>query len=256
MSCAKKTFKRPSSAIRGKIKRRRKSTIPRMRSTVAASYGFTGPLRSGVEKKYYDRQYYVIDGNWVTWGQPTADTARYNTQLLNCINNGAGVSQRVGRKITMTSAQLRVAVGVPTGRVLSGVLRCILVYDSQPNGVTLGPNALLESTAGPSTFVLDYQTALSPVQMSNRDRLRVIMDKQIALAPGPLDLGHTFKKYKRLRHETVFNTDTQVDPINISSIQTGALYMFYVYSTTGGAVLGATNLPSIVTSVRLRYTDQ
>jgi len=256
MSCAsKKTFKRPSTAVARKIKRRR-STVPRMRSTVSGSYGFSGPLRSGVEKKYYDRQYYVIDANWVTWGQPTADSARYNTQLLNCVNNGAGVSQRVGRKITMTSIQLRVSAGIPSGRLVPGVLRCILVYDSQPNGVVLGPNALLETTPGPTTFVLDSQTALSPVQMSNRDRLRVLMDKQVALAPGPLDLGHTFKKYKRLRHETVFNTDTAADPININVIQTGALYMFYVYSTNSGIALGATNLPSIVTSARLRYTDQ
>jgi len=257
MSCASTTSRKRSAKKKGTYKKKRRtSSAMSLRRTMPASVGFSGPRIGLPEKKYFDSGEAAVV--WPALGGAPVASLYAVGYVLNSVNNGAGVSARVGRKITMTSCQLRIGVA-PSTSLSEFSTRIILVYDSQTNGVATVPlvTTLLESTptlgvAG--TYVPTQFNINQPVNMANRDRYRILMDKMVPLGPDQADLGHVIKKYKRLRHETVFNTDVIQPLINVpQQIQTGALYLFFLAQPIDTTAV--TPAPNISFTSRLRYVD-
>ena len=100
--------------------------------------------------------------------------------------------------------------------------------------------------------VLNSTTSLDQLNLNNRDRFKVMMDKQFAI--GEVNAGGGYaaapqvssvKKYKKCNLETVYSGTTNA----IGSIQSGALYMAVISNV-------ATPSSSVFQgSVRIRFED-
>jgi len=188
------------------------------------------------------------------------DTATYavNTTgsftLLNSPIQGTDMLNRIGRKIVVTSVYVRGRVQLDaTGTLVANVsgsqlARMILFIDYQPNGNT---PAL--------TDVLKEANAMSQLKMNNRDRFKVIADKNYvfdgfvrvdtatqALAAFNRSIAFV-KKYKKLALETIYNNGNAG---TIADMNSGALYMLWV----GDKAVGATDANAFI-STRIRFKD-
>jgi len=103
------------------------------------------------------------------------------------------------------------------------------------------------------TDVLLASTAYSPLNLNNRDRFRVLMDKfcpmgaynnvaTTAVADRTVQL---VKKYLKLNLETIFDGTSAA----IGDIQTGAIFMLCI--GTNGVAAGS----SLGCQIRLRFVD-
>ena len=121
----------------------------------------------------------------------------------------------------------------------------MLVWDKQPNG-TLATTAMILSVAG---------TACSYVNLDNRERFVVLMDKHYALGPQQVTaataaLGNVtsvVNKYKRLP----IGSDIIFDGTGggIADINTGALLLVTIGTSVAGQGFNA------ILATRIRYTD-
>lgn len=163
--------------------------------------------------------------------------------LLNGVATGTDFTDRIGRKIVLKSLYLRGIIKPVDNNVGNTLCRMLVVYDMQSNG------------AAPAiTDVLKSSSPAAQLNMNNRDRFRVLIDKQFALgavsdAAGASLAGsptvHSLKKYKKCNLEVLFNGTTNA----IGSIATGSLYMI----TVGDQVAG--NGGQGLISSRVRFVD-
>lgn len=206
------------------------------------------PLRSGgyrpnnVERK-------VNDTGFVQYNVNTTG----NFTLLANPAVGANFNERIGRKITLKSVFIRGlltfqnAIEWNANQVSAAQLaRFMLVWDTQPNG------------AIPAiTDVLNTNEAASQLNLNNRDRFRILSDREWALGPFQTGAGTSmvagdkcsvpFKKYKKLNLEMIFNGNSTG---TIADINSGALYMLWI----GSLPTGTTDLVFRGTT-RVRYSD-
>lgn len=139
---------------------------------------------------------------------------------------------------------------VPDGINLGVVLtRMIVLMDTQPNG-----------TLAAVTDILENVNALSQLNLDNRDRFRVLIDKQWCFDPlvasyvegksviNASNQSACFKKFKKLNMETIFN---EGDTTTVSSINSGALLMLLI--STGGTA--TPNRTAITLTTRIRFQD-
>lgn len=161
--------------------------------------------------------------------------------LLNGIATGTDYTDRVGRKVVIKSIYLRGFVLPVDTSTSNNLSRLILVYDKQPNG------------AAPAvTDILKSSTAQSQLNINNRDRFMILMDKQYAMGAYDATTGYIgspsvqqVKKYKKCNLETIYGGTLST----IASINTGALYLVTIGSAAaaaGGEFRG---------SVRVRFVD-
>jgi len=213
----------------------------------------------------------------------------YNTlcyvQNLNNVATGTDLNQRIGRKIVNKSVLLRyTCVLSPYVRASAdnapltyyANCRIILVWDSQPNGVLLDNttiNLLLQTQVGPTLpstqfpgiaatgGATSFVTPFSPLNLSNRQRFRVLYDREFALSLGS-NTSVFIEKFVPLGDiETVFQ-DNNPTP-NTSSITHGALYLVALsdqappgINWTAGADANESVLtPFINGFARLKFTD-
>jgi len=195
--------------------------------------GVQGPLRRAKdERKVID----VDPANYV------ADTTGSVT-LLNGIATGTDFTDRIGRKIRMKSFYIRGVVRPIDATIGNTLARLIIVYDMQTNGAAPAITDVLKS-ASPS----------SQLNMNNRDRFRILIDKQYPIG-ATSDVAtqsfagsptvHQIKKYKKLNLEVLFNGTTNA----VGSIATGSIYMI----TIGDQV--ANNGGQFNVSTRIRFED-
>jgi len=196
--------------------------------------GFYGPYdrRGRAELKYID-----VDQ------AATATTTAGTVTLLNGIAQGTDISNRIGRKFCLKSSLLRLAVYPNSATTLQqgDIVRVMLLYDAQPNGV-------IATVAD----VLDGFTWESGMNLNNRDRFKVLMDKTFAMNPvvytaGALTAGspqlRVMKKYKKMNLD-VINSGSAA---TIGSIQTGALLLLVIGLINNGSTINWLH--------RTRYTD-
>lgn len=222
----------------------------------AATRGFRSGYGSNpTEKKVVDSL-----APWTTGAVPAALAAfPINTTgsftLLNCPAQGSDYTQRIGRRINNKSVYIR---GMIVSNSAAGdtaptsqgpqLCRMLLLVDLQPNGAV--PNV---------TDVLQFATSYSQLNLNNRDRFKILTDKQIPLGQilisttatqayassnGPQQAA--IKKFKNLNFETTFQTSNP----SISDVTTGALYLLWIGSEAAGG--GAATFNG---SVRLRFSD-
>jgi len=218
------------------------------------------PIRTGGFKGYLGRRA-AGEKNYLD----TALTQDINAstpllQLLNAPVPGSGANQRIGRKICLKSIQLRLSLrywvevtGTAPDVVPGSGVRVLLVWDKQTNGTAVTTTTLFAST--------DYSLAL--INMDNRDRFAILMDKVYGTPNTASSLGFPsqtigniggifmLKKYKKLNHETVFNSGSAG---TVSDITTGSLYLIIV--TDADATVNSDEGWSIEGNIRIRYEDR
>lgn len=209
-----------------------------------ASRGFRFPIN---EKKFFDIAPATYQIN--TTGSIT---------LLCVPVPGTDYTNRIGRKIGIKSVYIRGIVGlsaalttITTGVTAQGqLLRLIIFVDMQPNGAA---PALAD--------LLNNATANAQLNPNNRDRFRVIKDKQWAFGRFQWDTTATqtyamtsgnsvaqVKCFKRINLQTIFNAGTAGA---IADINSGALYMCWV----GDQAAGTDTAGAAVVSTRVRFYD-
>lgn len=198
-----------------------------------ATRGFYGPQRRSPEEQK------VIDVIENTYNFNISSTVIG----LNFVATGSDFTNRIGRKITMTSIQCRGMICPTDTTTISSQPRMLIVYDTQPNGAL--PTI---------TEVLQASTSSSMLNLNNRDRFRVLYDKQVvvggvsnttdqsfALTPS----CHNIKMYKKLNLPVIFDGTGAT----IADIQTGSVVALFI--STSGVSDGA----SFTGSFRIRFTD-
>jgi len=159
------------------------------------------------------------------------DTTVLTAALLNGVAIGSDFTQRIGRKIQMKSILFRgnVEVDPATTDVAHGsFVRFMIVYDKQWNsqtvGVTLMSDVLQNITTGTGV------ATVSPMNLNNRDRFKVIMDKRVTVDMGKQTVKvDFFKKFKKPL-EVTFSGTTNTE----GSIATGALWFLWFGSHPAG----------------------
>lgn len=165
------------------------------RAPIRSGGFWTTNYRSRSERKTIDND--VASTNFVTGG---------NLVLLNGVATGTDFTDRNGRKIVMKSLHIKGFVYPQDTATLNNLARLIIFYDSQANGATPNVTDILKSTS-----------SLSQLNLNNRDRFKILVDKQYpvamnnntatqAIAGGPT--VHKVKIYKKLNMETIFGGTT------------------------------------------------
>lgn len=168
---------------------------------------------------------------------------------------GTDISNRIGRKILVKSlyvrgyCQLDASSALVTGQnVPAQMFRMIILCDLQPNGAVPLVSDLITSP-----------TPYSQLNLNNRDRFKVYVDKQFVVDPLVYNTTatqsvaafnrtiHGIKKFKRINLETVYNAGTTG---LIGDINSGALYMFWI-----GSIAAGVNDGGFVLSTRVRFLD-
>ena len=184
---------------------------------------------------------------------------------------GADYNQRIGRKVNVRSIYLKWRafpryIANPQGAVYIAnsqwpetAARILLVKDTNPNGVLPTITDILQVDT--TSALVD---PLSFINMNNRDRFTILMDKMhqfgsLSTAYGGAGqpaviqnaLGSTTwtgKKYKKCNHEVVFNgTSTGA----IADIASGALYLVFI----GSESVGSNRYSNVEINWRIRYDD-
>ena len=203
-------------------------------------------------------------------GSNAANVLGQPGMLLNNITQGADATQRIGRKVQIKSIRVRVSVRInddyvtevpDTNNVLVDYetksssyanpqsCRLVLVWDKQPNGIIAGSGQVFESMNG-------YNGSDSMMNLDNRDRFVILADETKILSPFGIGAAH-FDIYKECDLTTIYST--AVSPQTIASIQSGALYAFFlsdVVTVTNPLSPLVANAPfSTFAQCRLRYLD-
>jgi len=220
---------RRRSSVTSARNRARLGRLMAARSLVRrVGYGAGGPR---------SMEYKSIDDATGVLAVDNASTVR----LLNGIQRGDDISNRIGRRITLRSIELRGYNYVTTATGTDQIHRVMLVLDAQPNGAAL-------TTA----MVLETVSHLSPRNLENRMRFRILFDKTMALnsdlanheEPGARKI---WKIYKRFHIPVTFNAG---DAGTIADITTNSLYLILIGSNAAGVTAGSFQGYS-----RLRFTD-
>jgi len=218
---------------------------------VARAYpGSKVPLASrGYRLNTAEKKVYDIDASTVS-----ADTTG---SIVACCFPvlGTDMTNRVGRKIQIKSIQGRGIVRTERSELMTAaatpaqMVRYIILVDMQPNGALPALTDILK-TAHPA----------SPLNLNNRDRFKILLDKQWALDPYYLNTTATtaaasmnnqckvFKYYKKCNVETIFNG---TNGGTIADITSGAVLRVIL----GNQAVDADDTAEITSSVRVRFTD-
>lgn len=163
--------------------------------------------------------------------------------LLNGVQEGSGFYNRVGRKVAMRSLYITGFVKPTlsnTGALVQDWNRLLIFYDRQSNGAppTLSDVLTDYDNAGATTT-----TALSQINMNNRDRFLILKDERIVTPAigisGAAATTNTFAQYDledpAVRIKTFLklkNLETHYkassNPAVIGDIATGALFLMVV----------------------------
>lgn len=246
--------RRKSRSYRRRVKRRR-SRAPRRTG------GWRNPLRH--ELKYLDT---TVDGRYLGTGisplvvPATVVGPPLRGPYAGCINapaQGSGANERIGRQIMIRKIIGRVGL-FNTVELTDGAqdtwpttFRMMLVYDMQANGA---------ATFDLTTFWADPTNLCSLQNLDNRDRYKILMDKQWTIAApteaisglgGRTQQSKLYKFYKRVNLPVQFNAGSTPGPADIS---TGALWML-VLSDAGSNEAGVPSCSQFWSRVRIRYSD-
>lgn len=220
------------------------AAVARARATILNSRRSIAPPRTGGYYGVYTQrgrdELKVIDTQVVTAPLLTAGTVT----LLNGVAQGTDFTDRIGRKINIKSIHMKYYiqaynnVDVPLG----DIIRVMLVWDYQTNGALAAV-----------TDVLTSADVLSGVNLTNRERFKILYDKRhtmgaieyTAAAPVAGDTQPRFaQRFIRCNYPMVFGGTAAT----VGSIQTGSLMLLTI--TASSATGFAAN-----TRVRCRFSD-
>lgn len=183
-------------------------------------------------------------------------------QALNLVQQGAGISQRIGNKISMKSLRLRFAFSrTGVDALTSFSTRIMVLYDRNPNGTYIASNTILAQSRSDNTIQNgNYLENLNP---NFFDRFVILSDDFIStptvaaaginstLEQGPTgSSAFIYDKYIKLKNlETTYNGTAS--PLLIANVNIGAL-LILVY---GEATANTNDGWNMQGSARLRFRD-
>lgn len=144
--------------------------------------------------------------------------------LLNGVSTGTDYTNRVGRKILIKSLLFRVFItpSATTSAPVGDFVRIMLIWDCQANSAAASVSDVLQTTS--------YD---APINLTNRDRFKILTDKYVAMNPNTYTAGAptggnprtaSIKVYKKMSMETIYSGTGST----IGSIQSGALYLLMI----------------------------
>jgi len=175
-------------------------------------------------------------------------TATFGTPvLLNGLDQGAGNSQRIGRRVILKSLLLRWSFSLPSATEANGQLgpvRILIYYDKNPDGLIPG-----------ITDVLDNSSINGLTNLGNSDRFIILrdflIDEKMGFRP---DFGLAFNYCGK--EFITFGEGMEQQFIGtgatIASIGCGAIYLSYC---TTAATINGGNFSRLDFQSRVRYID-
>lgn len=183
-----------------------------------------------------------IDSGAVT-GTITAAQATSSLLLLNGCDDGATSTTRIGRRITMTSMEIRWVGSMAATSAGSSPLRMCVVYDRQSNG-----------TAPAATDVFAADLISTMMNLSNSRRFKVLVDELVECVSTAGPAGWNLKLWRDFTAKGTkpglvveFNENSTS---TITSIVTGSIYAFWWQN---GNIITAN--PTSQFYSRIRFTD-
>lgn len=244
-------LKRISESMRNRIKNFRgtrlaypnKAPAP---SVVAANQGFLrnkNQLGMKQEKK-------VIDINAAAYAVEQTGTVLI---LANGCIAGSQNFNRIGRKISLKSLQIRGFLQPTDFSTNATLARMLVIFDKQANGAapTFANIVTSQNIAGTTSSVVTDM-----VNLDNRDRFEVIRDKMFVLGRSNNTATQTsdtafpliVEEYIKLgNREVVYNAGTAG---TVGDIQSGSLYVIWISSEANASGVTFNG------SFRLRFLDQ
>lgn len=256
------------------------------RFTGASSYGRYTPYAGTPRKGYYGRRYAgkkgfnqqlremkhvithqeaLIDENgWQSGGAPSG-------LCINGTKTGPDVTERIGRRITMKTAQIRMTISSNNygmNEKFGGIFRVILYYDRNTNGA-VSPASIPElldqdmRTHTP-TGVLNWINCGK--NLANKDRFLFLLDKtytieqmyeQAAAIPPPIlvDVPHiTTRPLQKNFYIPLKNLNTGYNSIGagLNNINEGSLILLLLFNKSAAGIDDSIHAQ---VSTRVRYID-
>lgn len=265
-------FKRTDKSVLNRARQQnvnllRRIVQQRVRPNMAINKFSSMAFRGGQETKTLD----VLFTGAYALGVYTPDTVPLqmlpiNTttnvvQCLNLVQQGAGIGQRIGNKISMKSIRVRLAF-TQTAIANEGLTgaRIMIIYDRQPNGAYPATNTILSDSLQNNTISTGiFSSNLNP---NFFDRMVVLKDDFIPLSSwqanltssnqfsATADSSFTYDHHIKLRNlESQFNGTA--NPLTIAYLNIGALYIV-VY---GDGVANTSDPWQLRGTARLRFRD-
>jgi len=231
---------------------RKRSYIPRSLPNPAITKFSSSSFRRAQETKTLDVKF---SGAYAA-GTYTPDTSPLqmlpvNTQTnvvqcLNLVQQGAGISQRIGNKISLKSVRIRLGFAATANDIDTPVqARIIVLYDRQPNGAYASSNNILSDSNQDNTIVNGIAT--SNLNPNFFDRFVVLKDTFVMLQPknadsvantdvnGPTTMdAFVYDEYIKLRNlESQYNGTA--NPITIAYVNIGALLILVFGDKAAGS---------------------
>jgi len=182
---------------------------------------------------------------------------------INAVSTGSGAWNRIGRRITMKSLYLQgfftSNLASITAASIAQNVRIMIIYDKQSNGANPALSDILRDQINNNGQDSNLTLQTSGLNMNNRDRFEIILDKRFMLpgctaagGPGIFNGGNqtnTVEEFRNLKgREVQFRSDSV--PSTVADIAAGSLIMM----TFGDRPNTAS--PFLFTfSCRIKYTD-
>lgn len=252
---------------KGPANKKRKLNVIKISKAPKANRGWANTqVMARVEKKYFDKtaQNYIGPLGMLSNGfSPLAPFC------LNTLGSGSTVIGRVGRKCNFTSLLFNYKIHQYCVNTFQPqTLRIMLVIDYQNNNSQTNKEDILQWTTDltgtggqPGNSLAEALNIISPLNLNNRERFKVIYDKRHYMStPNSIIDGTTTKfrtamfksKYKALNLETTYSADDATG--TALNIATGAIY-FLAFSDLKDPVPSSNNCFYIDWYSRLRYFD-
>lgn len=151
--------------------------------------------------------------------------------LLNGVTTGNDYNTRVGRKIRMRTLLFKLSPYIGASVGIGDVIRVMIVYDNQTNGAAPTVASILQQAQWDS-----------PINLDNRDRYKVIMDKFLpvdacAFAAGAITTGSftppVIQEFRNLNMDVQFNA---TGGALVTAISTGSVYLLAISQNTSSAI--------------------
>lgn len=201
-------------------------------------------------------------------GAALALNATGSILAVNEIAVGSSFFNRIGRKVEMKNVRFTGIINPinATRAAVTDYARIVLVYDRQANGALPSISDIFQDTEQNGT---NTTNAGSGVNLNNRDRFAIIMDKRVQL-PAATDTagvmtnlwptsfgsatdgtpGYIIDEFRKLKGLTTqYKADSA--PAVIGDISTGSLLLVTFANNAAGSDVWAMNL----WNVRLRFHD-
>lgn len=194
-------------------------------------------------------------------GDVTAASTNW-TLLNDSLDQGTKVPDRIGDEVRITSVSLRIRLSTDVDEVKTTLVRCMVFWDRQANGLPFGYNGTDPTlgTFGPlipsgASYVYNHY---NPYLCGGRTtRYKMLYDKTFTLQPQGFNSDGT-KSYqvvklikKKIKVNKIMKYKRGGDGTgNLDQIMSGALWLVLVADPTS-----STTAPLAMTSYRLNYAD-